>query len=412
MAPCRKRTLVHPSYPQPHLLKATPVNDCTQTRPRAFPTTSECSPLANGSSKTGLTRLLCLFLAFAFATNSLEAQRFNLGEKETLYNYKQRRNRIGKYAPDGSLGVIKRSNNKLDFYTPNGSNMNRFSGSLEKPGKSRKNVRIDGLPGDRFSHVAGGPTFVDPRTGSLFMIYHAEVRRSSPRDYYTMLGLAMSNDRKGLRFKDLGVIIKPNIEANQMLFSIDIGGGSFAIVDDYLYVYYRDYMDDGTSAELAVARAPLTELVMNAQIGVLTPFQKYYEGEWNEPGYGGRASPLEVGNPANAWSAVSYNTYLNQFVLLVSEWTPSLPDLYMATSYDGIHWTPRMPIDLDPGEQFYPTIIGMESAPSQSGASFYIYYTDSLLGGWDRWQDARWVRRRVDLLPPNPTLDAESHWPK
>jgi len=29
-----------------------------------------------------------------------------------------------------------------------------------------------------------------------------------------------------------------------------------------------------------------------------------------------------------------------------------------------------------------------------------VYYTDSILGGWDRWQDARWVRRRIDLLPP------------
>lgn len=363
-------------------------------------------------SRMAWVRFLSLFLAFAFVASSIQAQRFNLGEKETLYSYKQRRNKIGKFAPDGSLGVINKGRGKNDFYSPNGSAMNRLSGTLDKPGKSRRTVRIDGLPGDHFSHVAGGPTFIDPRTGSLFMIYHAEVRRSSPRDYYTMLGLAVSNDRKGLRFQDLGVIIKPNIEINQMLFSIDIGGGSFAIVDDFLYVYYRDYMDDGTSAELAVARAPLTELVMNAQIGILTPFQKYYQGEWNEPGYGGRASPLEIGNPANAWSAVSFNTYLNQFVLLVSEWTPSLPDLYMATSIDGIHWTPRMPIDLDPGEQFYPTIIGMESVPSQSGASFYIYYTDSLLGGWDRWQDARWVRRRIDLLPPEPTIQAESHWPK
>jgi len=272
------------------------VNDCIPTRLGVIPTDFQKSSLKKSFSKAALTRFFCLLVAFASATNSLEAQRFTLGEKEEIYSYKQRRNRIGKYSPDVSLGVINKGFGKLHYYTPNGSKMYRFSGSLEKPGRSQRNVQINDLPADRFSHVAGGPTFVDPRTGSLFMIYHAEVRRSSPRDYYTMLGLAICNDRRGLRFKDLGVIIKPNIEVNEMLFSIDIGGGSFAIVDDYLYVYYRDYMDDGTSAELAVARAPLTELVMNAQIGVLTPFQKYYEGEWNEPGYGGRASPLEVGS--------------------------------------------------------------------------------------------------------------------
>ena len=70
-----------------------------------------------------------------------------------------------------------------------------------------------------------------------------------------------------------------------------------------------------------------------------------------------------------------------------------------------------MPVDLDPGEQFYPTIVGMDPNPSQSGASFYVYYTDSILGGWDRWQDARWVRRRIDLLPPA-SATAEPNWPR
>lgn len=387
------------------------MNDCPETLERRIPQPFTDSSIKGIRLKTIAKISLVWLIGCVFFTSSLEAQVFNLGEKESIYSYKQRRNKVGKNAPDGSIGLLNKGRGKIEYYAPNGNSMIRFSGPLEKPGRSRRTVQIEGLPGDRFSHVAGGPTFVDPHTGSLFMIYHAEVRRSSPRDYYTMLGLAISNDRKGLRFKDLGVIIKPNISIDQMLFSIDIGGGSFAISGDYLYVYYRDYMDDGSSAELAVARAPLLELGVNAQMGVLTPFEKYYQGDWNEPGYGGRASPLEIGNPANAWSAVSYNTYLNQFILLVSEWTPALPDLYMATSIDGVHWTPRMPVDLGPGEQFYPTIVGMEPIPSQSGASFYVYYTDSVLGGWDRWQDAQWVRRRIDLLP-SAKVTADPNWPK
>jgi hypothetical protein len=324
---------------------------------------------------------------------------FQIGELEQIYSFRQRRNRMGQFAPDGSIGVVETRRGKFDFYVPNGPSMVRLSGTPTKPGRSRRKVRIEGLPGI-FNHVAGGPVFEDPLTKTRFMIYHAEIHRFSPQDFYSVLGLAVAIDRKGLKFRDLGIIIRPNRSLDEMHDPIDIGGGTFVISDEYLLVYFRDYLEAGGSAELAVARISFVELLADAQLGLTPQFQKYFEGDWLEPGIGGRASPLEIGNPANAWCAVSYNHVLDRFVLAISQWTPELSDLYLATSVDGLNWTSRQPIDLSPREQFYPSIIGMEPIPWVSGTSFFIYYTDSELGGWNRWQDARFVRRRIDLMPP------------
>jgi hypothetical protein len=247
--------------------------------------------------------------------------------------------------------------------------------------------------------VSGGPVFQDPNNGTRFMIYHAEKHGSSAKDYYSVLGLAVCYDPNGRTFTNLGTIIEPNIPIDQTVHSIDIGGGSFAIVGDQLHVYYRDYLAGGGSAELAVARAPLADVFSNAYSGLGTSFSKYYNGDWSEPGIGGRASALEVGNPANAWSAVSYNDYLDQLVMVSSQWTPTQPDLYLATSPDGINWSPRQALDVDPGEQFYPSIIGTGADPTRSDQSFYVYYTDSNKGAWSRWSDAKLVRREVTFNP-------------
>ena len=265
------------------------------------------------------------------------------------------------------------------------------------------------MPKNTFNYVAGGPIFSDPVTGTRMMIYHAEKHFGSMKNYYTVLGMAICLDPKGLSFTDLGTIVEPNIQVGQMTHSIDIGGGSFAVVGDYLNVYYRDYLSDGTSAELAVARAPVSQLFSNAFSGLGTTFNKYYNGSWDELGRGGKASPLEIGNPTNAWSAVSYNDYLDQVVMVSSQWDSPQPNLYIAASPDGVNFSPRQPLVLDGGEQFYPTIIGTGADPSRSDQSFYVYYTDSQKGAWNRAKDANLVRRSVTIdafvPPPDPPTD-------
>src|SRR4029079_13031755 len=143
-----------------------------------------------------------------------------------------------------------------------------------------------------------------------------------------------------------------------------------------------DWLADGSTAEVAVARAPMAELMTNALTGRSTAFNKYSNGGWSEAGLGGKAAYLETVNPANSWLSVSYNDHLGQLVLVSSQWSGDGGDLYYATSPDGVNWAPRRPLAVDSGEQFYPTIIGTGADPTHSGQSFYVYYTDSQKGAW------------------------------
>jgi hypothetical protein len=208
------------------------------------------------------------------------------------------------------------------------------------------------------------------------MVYHAEIHQKSKKNFYSVLGLAISTDSEGRTFRDLGTIISSNKPSGLA----EVGGGSFAIVDGHFNVYYKDWLADGNTAEVAVARAPMAQLMTNALNGQGTAFTKYHNGGWSQPGLGGLASHLETVNPANSWLSVSYNEYLNQVVLVSSQWSGDGGDLYMATSHDGVNFSPRQPIAVDAGEQFYPSIVGAGPNPQVTGSWFFVYYTDSKKG--------------------------------
>jgi hypothetical protein len=329
-------------------------------------------------------------LLLAFAASAWSAP-ISIGPKEVIYKASQPKS-LGSW-PDGNMGVISNGDGTYDFYAANGSSPQLVTGTLEDPAQSKKRkVTIYNVPKKTYKYVAGGPVYEDEATGARFMVYHAEIHKKGK--YSSLLGLAASTDPDGQAFWDLGPIIEPNMPHLQAPWSVDVGGGSFAIHDGYFNVYYRDYMANGSSAELAVARAPLAQMVSNSLNGMTTPFTKYHNGSWSQPGRGGMASPLEAGNPANWWSSVSYNDYLDQLVLVSSQWQSggTGPDLYLATSSDGVNWSARQPLVLDAGEQMYPTIIGTADDPQISGQSFYVYYTDG-----KRWKSSQLVRRMVTL---------------
>lgn len=330
---------------------------------------------------------------------------FSVGAKETILTSSKRKSKgLGSWV-DGSLGVVNNGNGTYDFYGANGTKPVRTTGTLADPTNTKKkSVKINNLPKKTFNYVSGGPVYTDSATGTRLMLYHAEKHGKSSKDFYSVLGLAVATDSTGLNFWDLGTIIEPNVPAGQNTFSMDVGGGSFALMGDQLHVYYRDYLQTGGSAELAVARAPISQILENAWTGQRTEFSKYYNGSWSESGIGGRSTALEIGNPNNNWSSVSYNEYLNQLVLVSSDWAGGQPDLYMATSSDGINFSSRQALVLDPGEQFYPTIVGTGADPTRSGQSFYVYYTDSKKGAWSRWSDAQLARRLVTLDPSIPPV--------
>jgi hypothetical protein len=327
------------------------------------------------------------------ATKSAQAIDISVGPTEVIYTAKKRKSKGLSVWPDGNFGVVANGQGGYEFYAANSTKSVKSTGTLIDPSQSKKSVKIENLPKKTFDYVAGGPVYRDPATGARLMIYHAEKHGRSMKDFYSVLGLAISTDPAGVKFRDLGTIIEPNLQTGKT----EVGGGTFAVVDNQMHVYFRDWFPDGTRSEVAVARAPISDIVNNALNGLGTAFNKYYNGTWSEPGRGGLSSALEVGNPDSSWLGVSYNDYLNEVVMVTSQWEAGKGDLYLSTSPDGIHWSPRQPLALDAGEQFYPSIIGTGPDPMHSGQSFYVYYSDSKKGGWSRPKDAQLVRREITI---------------
>ena len=99
---------------------------------------------------------------------------------------------------------------------------------------------------------------------------------------------------------------------------------------------------------------------------------------------------------------LSYNTELGKFVMVVATNVgvgENCVELCATWSGDGIHWAKRTKLVDEGGECFYPSIIGLVDDPRQAGETFYIYYTFSGKGAWDRWGDAVIMRRKVTVTP-------------
>jgi hypothetical protein len=349
------------------------------------------------------TSLVATAFALALPLGDARGANLTVGGPELIYSKSQRKSAGGSNWPDGSIGIVSNGNGTYDFYAANGSKPTFTTGTLTNPGGASKKVSITNVPKGAYDYLAGGPVYEDPFTGARLMLYHAEVHQGSAKNFYSVLGMAISTDPAGQTFRDLGTIIRPNMPSG----FAEVGGGSFAVVDGHLNVYFRDYMANGSTNELAVARAPMADLMNNALAGRSTAFAKYYNGSWSEPGVSGRSSALEIGNPTNNWVSLSYNDFMGKYVMVTTQWSPDNGELYLTTSADGLNWSQRQPIAINPGEQYYPTIIGTGADPTHSGQSFYVYYTDSQKGAFNRWGDATLLRRQitlgVDEANPNPS---------
>ena len=102
---------------------------------------------------------------------------------------------------------------------------------------------------------------------------------------------------------------------------------------------------------------------------------KWYEGDFSEPGLGGKETPIAGlrsrpgGNPS-----VHYNTYLKKWVMVWHGWDP--PVIYIATSIDLIEWDePHLLVESAVGGRaWYPTVIG--ETDREAGKKARLYYAD------------------------------------
>ena len=268
----------------------------------------------------------------------------------------------------------------------------------------------ENLP-DYMDYAGGGPVYRvpegEPGAGNLLIVYHVE-RPANP--FWSWLGLAKSTD-EGLTWKDLGLILS-GPQPYTAEGALDIGDGNLTVATDpatsqkYFYIFFPEHCWVNSAdfckgfTFLSVARAPYEKVLQALSSDTWDPwpatglFFKYYEGQWHEPGMGGKATDVfpavtgeTDGDPQVVWSA-----YRKRFVAIMDNGQY----ITYGESVDGLHW-PAMQVLLGTNPQTpvyaYANAVGTGDDPSVLGETFYSYYTEWPLG--ISWQPATMNRLTI-----------------
>jgi hypothetical protein len=262
-------------------------------------------------------------------------------------------------------------------------------GQVLKPGK----------PGSFDNGYAGiSGVARDPGTGQLLAFYHAEDHEGMPPipggipGFYCCIALAMSKD-DGASFRKLGPVITAS-RPKDVRGRSDQGCGDFCVVADadhrHLHAYYCDHSRiDHRGVQICLARCPLNDA------GTTGHWRKYYGGGFDEPGLGGKETPVVSASAMHAdalFPQVTFVPALRRYVMVFNitlyrefglEANPRQSGIYMASSHDGIHWSRpvqlvrihSIPAGLGKEVGWHPTLL--LSSVSGASAQGWLYYSYS-----------------------------------
>ncbi len=239
--------------------------------------------------------------------------------------------------------------------------------------------------------------WADPE-GPIFGWYHQEHFGVCPGTNYSVphIGAAVSWDG-GNTFIDLGPVISSgdpiDCSSRNGYFAGGVGDPS-VILDrgkEYFYFHFGNYGGPVESQGVCVARMPY-----GRRLSPGGAVYRYYDGAWNEPGIGGRSTPVlpaKVGwqrpDTDAFWGpAIHWNTYLESWVMLLNRscCEPGFPQkgIYISFSADPGNpesWSKPKKILNDTG--WYPQVIGTGDHGTDSVAGrvarLYTY-------GHSRWE--------------------------
>lgn len=216
------------------------------------------------------------------------------------------------------------------------------------------------------------------------------------------IGALLSEDY-GLSFIDLGIVLEsghpPDCAADNGFFAG--GHGDFSAVPDrerrYFYFFFTNYSGPREEQGICVAR-----LAWQDRFRPAGNVWKYYQGDWNEPGLGGRCTPIfparvewQRAGADSFWGpAVHYNLYLRKYVMLLNRscCSPGWPQegIYISfnePSLDPGGWSEpvklmdREEIGFLPG--YYPQVIGIHYGESDTLASQRARLYISGISDWE-----------------------------
>lgn len=240
--------------------------------------------------------------------------------------------------------------------------------------------------------------------GVLFGWYHCEPVGLFETSTLTapMIGAVVSFDG-GNTLYDLGIVLASGdtLDPTAQNGYFAGGHGDFSVILDregkFFYFLFDNYGGQVETQGVAIARMAFADLF--EPVGKV---RKYHKGEWNEPGLGGRVTPIfpvrrswQQKDPDALWGpSVHWNTHLKSFVMLLNHaagepgW--SQEGVYVSFCSDlsrpGTWQEPARILDKSsfPGWYFfYPQVMGLEPGGTDTlaGETARLY-----IGGVSKWE--------------------------
>lgn len=328
-----------------------------------------------------------------------------LGKRETFMRYKQYKlpNYLLIHFPDQQIGFLDFTPKVRCLMTMSDSTW-LFEGNDLWSLMPVKPVLFHGPPRSIDSGYIGASSVLhDPKNKKRTLAFcHTENRENMPthgandiQGFYATVFLAESFD-SGYSFQKIGPVITGDIPKSKVTQAAGGCGDPCVIFDKDKKYYLAYYLEWGQSlnrgVQLCMARCAVKDG------GLPGKWCKYHEGEFKEPGLGGKDTPLisewNIGDTMQA--SVAYVKSIDKYVMVHTllahkEWAQrdkvkaNISGFYVRISDDGIIWSNSkqilsgyaVPI---PKKEFlcHPTLVPIKT--SQSGFQGYLLYSYS-----ERW---------------------------
>lgn len=231
--------------------------------------------------------------------------------------------------------------------------------------------------------IAGGlwleATYRD-ENGFLLGWFHNEISAACPNDFLAVPRIRqMISFDDGQVWLDLGVVLEAPADSAQCEtanFFFAAGHGDFSVLFDattqYFYFYFTSYHREYGEQGIASARLAYAD-----HLNPVGKVWKWNGARWDEPGLGGHVAPImqpfvnwhEADANAFWGPALHYNTYLQQYVMLLNragnaEW--GTEGIYISFNRDlgnPLGWSvpQRLPLEMESPYLAYPQVIGLEA---------------------------------------------------
>lgn len=257
-----------------------------------------------------------ILLSMAFTSVSAADFTWNISDQDVILSVP---GQTIDTASDGDPGTYFDGNNLYLIYTTATNKWKRYVGTGMDDLQELPDSKLVGFdyPHDDDRYWLCG-LWVDETTGTWYTTVHDEFNYNDGKVHERYIQYATSDD-KGEHWYLQDVIISgdtPEYASEHSGRYESFGNADQKLYADtktgYFYMYYmKSWIDKETGymwKTWQVARSPMSEKLKAGT------WQKWYKGEWSEPGIGGHDSPLFA--PPSTGAFVFYSTYLERYVAL------------------------------------------------------------------------------------------------